>query len=256
MKKIIALAVLFLLVIAYCQCHKIGGDKENLLDEYSDIINDSFIVRYNQPVNGYNVQAIVKLDFDDFWEILCADLTFTKDGKSFTLHTRCFGDSAYSKGKAVYNNSDVLRKYKNKIFHADYPDYRKQDEPMRIYAPFFYKDMDFDGIEELVIVHHTLGVNHHDGYDVYRIVEGEPMLIDYSPYNDNYRSWRFGMTDYPEFDYKKKTISCPYPEGELKWSGRTIYGVSKKQKDTININGKKYYFNHMDVIKEIKYEDE
>ena len=61
MKKIIALAVLLLLVMAYCQSQKTGKDTENLLDEYSDIINDSFIVRYNQPVNGYNVEAIVKL---------------------------------------------------------------------------------------------------------------------------------------------------------------------------------------------------
>lgn len=256
MKKIIALAVLLLLVLAYCQSQKSGRDTGNYWDEYSDIINDSFIVRYNQPVNGYNVEAIVKLGFDDFWDILSADLTFTKDGKSFTLHTRCFGDSAYSKGKAVYNNSDVLRRYKNKIFNADYHDYRKQDEPMRIYAPFFFKDMDFDGIEELVIVHHTLGVNHHDGYDVYRIVEGEPVLIDYSQYNDNYRSWRFGMTDYPEYDYKKKTISCPYPEGELTWKGRIIYGISKNQKDTVVVNGIMHLFNHLEEIEEIKYEED
>ena len=95
MKKIIALAVLLLLVLAYCQSQKSERDTGNYWDEYSDIINDSFIVRYNQPVNGYNVEAIVKLGFDDLWDILSADLTFTKDGKSFTLHTKCFGDSAY-----------------------------------------------------------------------------------------------------------------------------------------------------------------
>ena len=89
--------------------------------------------------------------------------------------------------------------------------------------------------------------------DVYRIVEGVPVFIDYSPYNDNYRTWRFGMTDYPEFDYKNKTISCPYPEGELTWVGRTIYSVSKKQKDTVIVNGRKHYFNHMEVIEEIKF---
>jgi len=60
------------------------------------------------------------------------------------------------------------------------------------------------------------------------------------------------MTDYPEFDYKKKTISCPYPEGELKWIGRTVYGISKRRKDTVVVNGMKHLFNHMEVIEEMK----
>ena len=264
MKKVILIALLFLLLMACC--HRKKGqfdnnrrndfDSEIIDDDFSDIINDSFTVIYNQPVNGYNVTAIIKLGFDDFWDILSADLTFSKEGETFTLHTRCFGDSAFSKGKLVFGDGKVLRKNKNKIFNVNYYDYRHLKEEMPIYTPFFFKDMDFDGIEELVIVHHTLGVRNHNGYDVYRIVEGVPVFIDYSPYNDNYRSWRFGMTDYPEFDYKKKTISCPYPEGELTWVGRTIYGVSKKQKDTVIVNGRKHYFNHMEVIKEIKFEDE
>ena len=84
-------------------------------------------------------------------------------------------------------------------------------------------------------------------------MEGEPFLINYPPYNDNVEDWGFGLTDYPEFDLKKKTISCPYPEGEIKYDGCTIYGVGKKQKDTVTVNGRKHLFNHMEVIKEIKY---
>ena len=123
---------------------------------------------------------------------------------------------------------------------------------MPIYTPFFFMDLDFDGIEELVIVHLHMAVRYHDGYDVYRIVEGEPVLIDYPPYKTNDD---FGMTDYPEFDSKKKTIDCPYPEGPggFGYIGRTIYGVSKKQKDTVVVNGKKHLFNHMEVIEEIKF---
>ena len=60
------------------------------------------------------------------------------------------------------------------------------------------------------------------------------------------------MTDYPEFDYKKKTISCPYHEGEFKWIGRTVYGISKRRKDTVVVNGMKHLFNHMEVIEEMK----
>ena len=65
------------------------------------------------------------------------------------------------------------------------------------------------------------------------------------------------MTDYLEFEYKKQTITCPYPEGQggLGYEGHVIYGVSKNQKDTVVVNVKKHYFNHMEVIKEIKFEE-
>lgn len=38
--------------------------------------------------------------------------------------------------------------------------------------------------------------------------------------------------------------------------GRTIYGISKKQKDTIIVNGRKQFFNHIELIKEIKYDED
>ena len=146
----------------------------------------------------------------------------------------------------------MFRKYRGKTVEADYHMSKIEGQLMPIYTPFFFMDLDFDGIEELVIVHKSMAVRHHDGYDVYRIVEGQPVLINYPPYNDNIKDWGFGMTDYPEFDYKKKTISCPYPEGEMKYAGRIIYGVSKKEKDTVIVNGKKDLFNHMEVIKDVK----
>lgn len=72
-----------------------------------------------------------------------------------------------------------------------------------------------------------MGVRYHDDYDIYRIVEEKPVLINYLPYNDNVEDWGFGMTDYPEFDFNKKTISCPDPEGSggLPYEGRIIYGI-------------------------------
>ena len=153
-----------------------------------------------------------------------------------------------------FENPELFKKYRNKTIEADYHKCNEDDHLMPMYTPFFFMDLDFDGIEELVIVHRSMGVRCHDGYDVYRIVEGCPVFINYPPYNDNKEHWGFGMTDYPEFDYKKKTISCPYPEGELTWEGRIVYGVSKKQKDTVIVNGRKHYFNHMEIIEEIKYE--
>jgi len=60
------------------------------------------------------------------------------------------------------------------------------------------------------------------------------------------------MTNYPEFDFKKKTILCPYPEGQLELEGWIKYGVSKRMKDTIVVNGKKYLFNHIERKKKMR----
>lgn len=230
--------------------------------EYADSLKrlryktDSFTVAYRQLTNGYRVKAVAKLAVSDV-DIISADLTFTKGTHSFRLHTQCFGDTAFCKGRIdnTFENPKLFRKYKNKTIEADYHLYRVKGYQMPMYTPFFFMDLDFDGIEELVMVHKSMAVRYHDGYDVYRIVDGEPILLDYPPYNNNKADWGFGMTDYPEFDFQKKTISCPYPEGPggLPYEGRTIYGISKKQKDTVIVNGKKHYFNHLEVIKEEKY---
>ena len=218
---------------------------------------DSFIVSYRQLVYGYRVKAVVKLAVSDV-DIISADLTFTKGAQSFRLHTQCFGDTAFCRGRIDYKfeNPKLFRKYKNKTIEANYHLHRVKGSHMPMYTPFFFMDLDFDGIEELVIVHKSMAVRYHDGYDVYRIVEGEPILINYPPYNNAKEDWGLGMTDYPEFDFEKKTIICPYPEGELHRTGCSIYGVSKKQRDTIVVNGRKYLFNHIERIKEIKYDED
>ena len=271
MKKIIPVIIILVLVMVFYSIQRpmsegkdvaqqeVISDDENVpLDESLDTIrNDSFIVIYKQPVNGYKVKAVAKLAVSDV-DIISADLTFTKDGQSFKLHTKCFGDSIFCKGRLDYDfeNPDLFRKYHNTTIYADYHEYREKGELMPMYTPFFFRDLDFDGVEELVIVHRSMGVRYHDGYDIYRIVEDRPVLIDYPPYNDNKDYWGFGMTDYPEFDYKTKTISCPYPEGELSYSGRITYGISKIQKDTVIVNGQKHYYNHMETIKEEKYKSD
>lgn len=220
------------------------------------IAKDSFTVIYRQPVNGYRIKVVARLSPSDD-DAISADLSFTKNGKSFTLHTQCFGDTVYSKGRLFYyeENTEILRRLRFKTIQADYHEYKEKDCLMPMFTPFFFRDLDFDGVKELVIVHHSMGVRYHDGYDVYRIVDGEPVPINYPPYNNDKEDWGFGMTDYPEFDFRKKTISCPYPEGPggLPFEGRKIYGISNKQKDTVVVNGRRHLFNHIEPIGEIEY---
>lgn len=225
-----------------------GGLKDN-------VQNDTFTVVYRQPVNGYRVKAIVRYDNSISLGVLSADLSFTKKGETFTLHTQCFGDTVFCKGRLDYyhENPKIFNHYKYKTVNADYHDYRGEEETMSQYSPFYFRDLDFDGIKELVIVHNSMAVRFHNGYDVYRIVEGQPRLIDYPPFNENQKEWGFGMTDYPEFDYKHKKILCVYPEGELSWIGHKIYAVSRKKKDVVTVNGRKHYYNHLELVKDQKY---
>ena len=263
MKLLIPIVIVILFGGCNTNCQNSNYKKENKhnvadKDEKYDNITDEkredcFTVIYRQPINGYNVKAVARLAPSDV-DIISADLTFTKDGKSFTLHTQCLGDTVFSKGRLDYNgeNPTIFNRLLSKIIEADYHEYREKDRLMPVYTPFFFIDLDFDGAKELVIVHYSMGVKHHDGYDVYRILEGKPILINYPPYHENADDWGFGMTDYPDFDFETKTITCSYPEGSMRYEGRVVYGVSKK-KDIKVLHGKKHYFNHIEPQKEYEY---
>lgn len=220
----------------------------NTWKDYHDSSKDSFIVKYRQKVHGYKVRAVLRPYESDFM-VLAADIYFTKNGKTFMLHSNDFGDTIFCKGRLdmEHENSKTFEKYCYKTVKADYKKGSKNGV-FFMYTPFFFQDMDFDGIPELVIVHQSEAVRFHDGYDVYRIVEGIPILIDYPPYYNKGNN-DFGMTDYLQFDFKKKTITCPFPEGEIRYEGYTIYGLSKK-KDIVIVNGRKHYFNKI-----IKYKN-
>ena len=78
-------------------CHRAKvlteGEKDVAVDtaEASINENDSFIVVYRQPINGYKVKAVVKMEH---YEINYADITFTKDGKSTSRWDRYLGMTA------------------------------------------------------------------------------------------------------------------------------------------------------------------
>ena len=108
MKKIISIIALFLLAMASCHRPKIVSEEKSSASvestEVSDYLNanDSFTVVYRQPVNGYHVEAVLKMGVSDFM-ILEAAITFEKGGKAFTLQTTCFGDSIFSKGRLDFD---------------------------------------------------------------------------------------------------------------------------------------------------------
>ncbi len=109
MKKIVSVIALLLLMMVSCHRHPESIVKEiNTVAtdsiETTDHINwdDSFTVVYRQPVNGYQVKVIVKPEESDVL-IMKANISFEKSGKAFTLHTSCFGDTLFCKGRFDYD---------------------------------------------------------------------------------------------------------------------------------------------------------
>ncbi len=269
----IQILILLAILFAGCTCN---SAKKNTEEQYSDSLvleylkrdsldniqfmnktgkwheaQDSFTVEYRQKVNGYKVKAVLKPDDSDFF-VLSADIYFAKNGKTFMLHSKDFGDTVFCKGRMDYNdeNTKIMKIYNGKVVTADYKAESEDGEILLRNTPFFFQDMDFDNIPELIIVHNSEAVRYGNGYDVYRIVEGTPVLIDYPPYYEKNNNG-FGMTDYPVFDFKKKTVTCERPEGDLYREYRIVYGISKK-KDVVVVNGRKHYFNKLEK-KSVKY---
>ena len=256
--KILIFFIAVLFASCTCKCNKasIHTDSISYVDSvvdpipnpildtttWEDLSQDSFIVHYRQKIHGYKVKAVLKPNYYDVM-VLAADVYFTKRGKTFMLHSDDFGDTIFCKGRDDFNfeNPKILEKYRHKTVKADYKVIREDGIPYPKYTPFFFQDMDFDGIAELIIVQQSNASRYRDCYNVYRIVEGKPFLIDYPPYYVR-QCVGSGMSNYPEFDFKKKTITCPIPEGEIRYDCYDIYGISKK-KDVIVVNGHKHYFN-------------
>lgn len=266
-KRMICLCLVISVTLLSCSrkaSNKYNGSckdvsKENTDSSYiimkqdNDISQDSFAIEYRQKICGYKVKAILKPSYEDNL-VLSANIYFTKNNRTFMLHSKCFGDTVFCKGRydPKEENLKILIKYNHKTVKADYTANKDEQEPMLLYKPFFFKDLDFDEIPELIIVHNSLAARWHNGYDVYHIVEGVPILMDKPPYY-NADNNGFGMTDYPRFDYRKKTISCPIPEGEVKYDKMVIYGIST-EKEKIIVDGRNHYFNKLEKIKLLKFE--
>ena len=81
-------------------------------DDLDELLKDSFTVEYRQLVNGYKVKAVVKINN---MKINQADITFTKNGESFTLNTISFGDTLFNKG-FWDTNENIIKIKKTVIF--------------------------------------------------------------------------------------------------------------------------------------------
>ena len=156
---------------------------------------DSIIfIEYRQEVSGYKVKIVFKRPYDDL-DIGRAHLYFSKPGHSFVVYCDCFADREL--------NVDVLDKVR--VGETVYLDYiaPQRDEYLSNNSPFYFKDMDFDGEDELVVNNIGMGSRGHNTYNVFKVFGVEkPLQLVGPPFYET-----CAITDYNvEYEPKSKCV--------------------------------------------------
>ncbi len=156
------------------------------LDDKSNVVH----IKYTQPINGYDVKIKWAPD------TRAADLTFTKGSSSFVVE-------AYSFDPGITENSrNVTLQYKPK----------PEGEMLYSDEPFFFSDVDFDGVDELLVVDPMRESN--DMY-AYRVFELDGREREDDPFLE--------ISDMTDFDASEKSITINRYRGVLVGGTRLKY---------------------------------
>ena len=107
-----------------------------------------------------------------------------------------------------------------------------QDNPLLLDADFQFADVDFDGIDELVICTHGGGPRGSNSYDAYELTTNGLVLKE--PYNKP-ACW-FAFNEDTRFDTINKCVICSLPESSCQW-GEYVYQADE--------NGDLRYIRHI-----------
>jgi hypothetical protein len=174
------------------------------VDETSNAIEDSIpslpddqviYLLYRQKINGYSVKVDFVRSYDDL-DFGRAILSFSKPGSEFKVYCDAFSDEKLS--------SAILEKTKvGETVNIDYVRPKKK-EYLSSKSPFYFKDMDFDGEEELVVNNLNMGSRGYNNYDVFKVLEVDnPLRLIGLPFTDGL----YKITDYNvEYEPKSQCI--------------------------------------------------
>jgi hypothetical protein len=175
--------------------------------EFTDVIQGRYIVDVEwYPDWGlvpmFNGPATIN------FKVIDTDIKFTIKTDFFNIGSRMFSFPKYRMDAQTIANKDIITMKFRDIANA----------------PFAFGDMNFDGINELVIAHRRQGQRHYDAYDVYLIqeIEGSSYfnildLTDVLPYSE--------IDETTEFDWENKTIELYYSGGACSSSYETYKRV-------------------------------
>ena len=173
-------------------------DATNYLEENSipSLSSEDMIhIIYRQKVNDYNVTVDYINKYDDI-AMGHAIIHFTQPGHSFDVYCDEFSDVHFVTDEtdcAKVGTTINLSKVKpGAQICLDYirP---KPEEFLSDCSPFYFKDMDFDGEDELVVNNIGMETKGHNTYDVFKFDKaGMPQRLKGAPFVDGTDK----MTDY------------------------------------------------------------
>ena len=211
--------------------------------------NDVIYLYYRQKVNGYRVwvefdrsseQMGGRVGFSNY--VGRAILHFSKPQHSFDVYCEEFSDEAlkvwdltdttlYKKKRGFF---DLSKLKGGETVHLDYirP---KKGEYLSDSSPFYFKDMDYDGEEELVVNNIAMGIRGYNTYDVFKIFHvSKPLRLVGPPFTDQ----SYKITNYNvEYEPSKKCVL------DKRYDGFDAYGYYRYQSVLMNTeNGQRRAF--------------
>lgn len=188
-------------------------------DTFPDLPEYKIIhLHYRQKVSGYRVSVNFVQSFDDL-NFGKSILRFTKPNHSFQVYCDAFSDE-----QLITDDTPHVKSQKainlSKLKHGAniYLNYvrPKKNEYLSESSPFYFKDMDFDGEEELVINNLQMGSKGYNTYDVFKVFGvGKPLRLIGRPFTDGL----YKITNYNvEYEPKTQTVL------DKRYDGPTAYG--------------------------------
>ena len=170
-------------------------------------------VKFDKPINGYNVKVMCfpKQEF-----MGQAILYFENDSNRFYIYNQYFGTRYLDSLSRSYIGNNMYYRDRTTITLK----YTQNNEYLDGEAPFFFRDVDFDGVEELLITNWGMGTKGSHEYDIYKIASQNAIPLVNAPfYNPTGK-----MRDYnTEFDTIHKTIIIHKRSGSIYYGGYLKY---------------------------------
>ena len=177
---------------------------ESVNETDTPITSKEFHVRYDKPINGYTVTAVIEPYEDADWG--SAVLTFTKGDVTFNVYVDSFTKEGFSL-KGYDSFEEIVLQYVPKPKGAVL--YDKE--------PFCFSDIDYDGVDEILVLESGGGVH---GVHAYLVFEQDGTKREDGPFAK--------FDEHVEFDAKNKTITRYYYEDAASERTDLIYKHQKK----------------------------
>ncbi|MCH5218071.1 MAG: hypothetical protein J1F07_05920 [Muribaculaceae bacterium] len=198
--------------------------------------NEEYVyIQYSEPIEGYDIKVKVSLDTVHSRPYR-AFIDFSKGGKAISqiFHPDFFLPD--EKLSEYENNSIITANYKTPIVN--------DTGVVRLdtfrYVPFFFLDVDFDGMKELLINHFGMGQRGEAAFEVIN-------LEDNNYYgNLDYREKPFlSLDSLTEIDFDNKTITkISIISGGCEWWIRKFIKTDIGFEEIIEKHEKQYDENH------------